>query len=71
MALVCHANNLNMYPIVNAANQGYNRNNIPIPSPGVGGACLSKDPYILASVCRKSGIDPNFLNYKYRCFFRT
>ena len=55
-----HANNLNMFPIVNAANQGYNRNNIPIPSPGVGGACLSKDPYILASVCRKSGIDPNF-----------
>lgn len=60
MALVCHANDLNMFPIVNAANQGYNRNNIPIPSPGVGGACLSKDPYILASVCRKSGIDPNF-----------
>ena len=60
MALVCHANELNMFPIVNAANQGYNRNNIPIPSPGVGGACLSKDPYILASVCRKSGIDPNF-----------
>jgi hypothetical protein len=30
-------------------------NNIPVPSPGVGGACLSKDPYILASVCKKSG----------------
>ena len=29
-----------------------------VPSPGVGGACLSKDPYILASVCEKYGIDP-------------
>ena len=59
IALVCNANNLNMVPIVNAANQGYNRNNIPLPSPGVGGACLSKDPYILASVCNKSGSDPS------------
>ena len=58
MALVCHAVGLDMAPIVRAANQGYNRNNIPVPSPGVGGACLSKDPYILSSVCRQVGIDP-------------
>ncbi|MDC0308924.1 nucleotide sugar dehydrogenase [bacterium] len=58
IALVCNALHLDMVPIVRAANQGYNRNNIPIPSPGVGGACLSKDPYILANVCRKAGIDP-------------
>jgi len=58
IALVCHAIDLDMEPIVRAANLGYNRNNIPIPSPGVGGACLSKDPYILSSVCRHAGIDP-------------
>jgi len=58
MALVCEAVGLEMVPIVRASNQGYNRNNIPVPSPGVGGACLSKDPYILASVCRQVGIDP-------------
>jgi UDP-N-acetyl-D-mannosaminuronic acid dehydrogenase len=58
MALVCEAVGLEMGPIVRASNQGYNRNSIPVPSPGVGGACLSKDPYILASVCRQVGIDP-------------
>ena len=30
------------------ANIHYPRNNIPLPSPGVGGPCLSKDPYLLA-----------------------
>ncbi|OGI11765.1 MAG: hypothetical protein A2Y40_01120 [Candidatus Margulisbacteria bacterium GWF2_35_9] len=58
MALLCANLGLDMTPIVRAANQGYNRNRIPVPSPGVGGACLSKDPYILASVCRQAGIDP-------------
>jgi len=27
----------------------YSRNNIALPSPGVGGPCLSKDPYLLMS----------------------
>ena len=58
MALLCEELNLDMVPIVRAANQGYNRNRIPVPSPGVGGACLSKDPYILADVCRSVDIDP-------------
>jgi len=40
---------LNAFEIIRAANQGYPRNSIPVPSPGVGGACLSKDPYILIS----------------------
>lgn len=57
MALLCEALDLDLVPLVRAANQGYNRNNIPVPSPGVGGACLSKDPYILASVCERAGVD--------------
>jgi len=57
MALLCESLGLDMVPLVRAANLGYNRNNIPVPSPGVGGACLSKDPYILASVCRQAGVD--------------
>ena len=32
-----------------SVNHGYSRNDIPIPSPGVGGPCLSKDPYILSN----------------------
>jgi UDP-N-acetyl-D-mannosaminuronic acid dehydrogenase len=34
------------YRLIKAANLGYSRNNIPLPG-FVGGACLSKDPYIL------------------------
>ncbi len=37
---------LNTYEVIEAANLGYPRNNIPVPSPGVGGACLTKDPFI-------------------------
>jgi len=57
MAVLCETLGLDLVPLVRAANQGYNRNRIPVPSPGVGGACLSKDPYILASVCQASGVD--------------
>jgi UDP-N-acetyl-D-mannosaminuronic acid dehydrogenase len=57
MALLCESLGLDLVPLVRAANQGYNRNRIPVPSPGVGGACLSKDPYILASVCRNADVD--------------
>ena len=58
MALLCEQLGLDTVHLIRSANTGYNRNNIPVPSPGVGGACLSKDPYILASVCRRVGIDP-------------
>tara|TARA_B100001989_G_scaffold129002_1_gene91200 strand:- start:3344 stop:5020 length:1677 start_codon:yes stop_codon:yes gene_type:complete len=41
--------NLNLVDIIEKVNLGYERNNIPKPSPGVGGPCLSKDSYILSS----------------------
>ena len=34
--------------VIEAANKDYPRTNISYPSPGVGGPCLSKDPYILS-----------------------
>jgi UDP-N-acetyl-D-mannosaminuronic acid dehydrogenase len=34
--------------VIRAANQGYPRDPVPLPSPGVGGPCLTKDPYIMA-----------------------
>lgn len=34
---------------IKAANQGYPRDPVPLPSPGVGGPCLTKDPYIFAA----------------------
>lgn len=57
MALLCQELNLNMVKLTKAANYGYKRDIIPLPSPGVGGACLSKDPYILASVCKNYNVD--------------
>ena len=36
------------FEAIRAANQGYPRGRVPLPSPGVGGPCLSKDPLILA-----------------------
>ena len=41
--------NLDASHIISCANDGYPRNPIPRPSPGVGGYCLTKDPYLYAS----------------------
>jgi UDP-N-acetyl-D-mannosaminuronic acid dehydrogenase len=57
IAKYCEKVGLNAFEVVTAANQGYPRNNIPVPSPGVGGACLSKDPYILIDCAKKVGED--------------
>ncbi len=46
IALTCSDYNLDSHTIINAANSGYPRNNIPLPSPGVGGLCLTKDSYL-------------------------
>jgi len=46
VALLCDNYNLDAYELIEAANEGYPRNVIPSPSPGVGGICLSKDPYL-------------------------
>jgi len=46
---ICDSLNLNAFKLIEAANEGYPRNPIPMPSPGVGGICLSKDPYLYSS----------------------
>jgi len=56
IAKYCENNNLNAFDVIRAANQGYRRNIIPIPSPGVGGACLSKDPHILVESVADLGL---------------
>lgn len=57
IAQICSHYNLDPHALVRAANQGYSRNPLPRPSPGVGGVCLQKDPYILAHVGRSAGIE--------------
>ena len=46
LALLAQDFNCNAFDVINAANNGYPRNKIPLPSPGVGGYCLTKDPYL-------------------------
>ena len=46
LARICHAANLNVYEIIKIANQ-HPRVNILSPGPGVGGHCISVDPWFL------------------------
>ncbi len=56
MSVLCEAVGLNFPDLVDKVNLGYERNRIPYPSPGVGGPCLSKDPYILMSCFQQYGL---------------
>lgn len=42
----CEKFGLNAYQIIEAANMNYKRNKIMYPGSGVGGGCLTKDPYV-------------------------
>ena len=46
-ALLAERYKINAYEIIKVANDNYPRNNIPLPSGGVGGYCLTKDPLYL------------------------
>ncbi|MFC2070220.1 nucleotide sugar dehydrogenase, partial [Chloroflexota bacterium] len=61
MAMICERLGLDFHTIRQACNNGYQRNDVPAPSPGVGGACLTKDPYILIDLCQKLSIDTQLI----------
>ena len=73
---ICSKFNLDVKDLVSKANQGYERNNIPLASPGVGGSCLIKDPilfkfinstkngYKLGNISRKINDDALLLIFK-------
>ena len=46
--LLCEKVGVDVHECITNSNTEYSRNNIPLPSPGVGGPCLSKDSYLLA-----------------------
>jgi UDP-N-acetyl-D-mannosaminuronic acid dehydrogenase len=56
VAQICEKFGLRSHDIIRAANDGYPRDKIPFPSPGVGGACLVKDPFIFAESARRFGV---------------
>jgi len=51
LALLADRFNVDAFDLVRGANDGYLRNTIPLPSPGVGGYCLTKDPILFSSTC--------------------
>ncbi len=59
VSLICQKWGIDTNEVIRAANMGYPRSNVPKPSPGVGGYCLEKDPYILMHGAREKGYIPN------------
>ena len=55
VALACRAFGIDANRVINAANTGYPRSNVPRPSPGVGGYCLEKDPHIFIASAKAHG----------------
>jgi len=49
ISLLCEQLGVDAFECITKSNIHYPRNNVPTPSPGVGGPCLSKDSYILLS----------------------
>jgi len=47
LALLVEQYGIDAYELIRAANDSYPRNNIPLPSAGVSGYCLTKDPLYL------------------------
>jgi nucleotide sugar dehydrogenase len=57
IAQLSSAHGISARKVIRAANDGYPRNPIPLPSPGVGGMCLVKDPWLLVA-SGKRGVKP-------------
>lgn len=58
LALLCDSFNADAFRVIGAANEGYPRNTIPLPSPGVGGYCLTKDPLLYGQPWSPNGFKP-------------
>lgn len=58
VAFLCDDFNIDAFRLVQAANEGYPRNPIPLPSPGVAGLCLSKDPYLYSNPHAGTALKP-------------
>lgn len=61
IGLICESLGVDANEAIQAANDDYPRNDIAKPSPGVGGGCLTKDPWILSYATQKKGYKPNFI----------
>lgn len=62
-ARICRRWRIDTNKVINAANMGYARSAVPKPSPGVGGYCLEKDPFIFIDSSRKKGYTPKLFEH--------
>jgi len=62
LTYISSKNDIDIYEAIDAANENYSRNNIPYPSCGVGGYCLTKDPYYLEQSFHDYGIERGFFS---------
>lgn len=60
VALICDSFNIDAIKLINAANEGYPRNKIALPSPGVGGMCLPKDSILYSHSKGSDFSSPDF-----------
>lgn len=58
VSLIARSWGLNTKRVIRAANEGYPRSNVPLPSPGVGGYCLTKDGLLLSRSGKERGEAP-------------
>jgi UDP-N-acetyl-D-mannosaminuronic acid dehydrogenase len=61
MSIVASKMGVSFNNLVGIANYNYPRNKVPMPSPGVGGACLSKDPYLLRASAKNYNTNADFI----------
>lgn len=57
-ARICRRWGIDTNKVIHAANAGYARSSVPKPSPGVGGYCLEKDPFIFIETANRKGYFP-------------
>lgn len=65
LALLTESYGINAYELIKAANDSYPRNNIPLPSAGVGGYCLTKDPLYLEAAFKEIAAKRGFASVWY------
>lgn len=58
VSLVCQRFGIDTHRVIEAANRDYGRSQVPLPSPGVGGACLQKDPFIFMESAKAKKYSP-------------